>query len=471
LRSVDELGSAVLGPGDTARIGNVDLEYHRSLDFGTTEIIAREPGVTATIDRSVEPIDGAWGARSIVPTEQPSTFGVGDYRVELHPQISSGSPSRLEVRVLRRTCLPSESADWPEGDFASVWLGNTAMVVHSLNSDEGRIDVQLHENGAGETLRLQWAWNSLRGNYRDGIDVTPASVGRQFSGLGVRARIAQVEAGPGVVFDDGHWSSADGTPQVAVRVDIQRQAPGKAGPRQGLDGAGCGEPSLTELPLPTSAAQKPRRAGRAKVGLRSPVTLEGLSLSLSHEPGETAPSGRPSQMESWMLSAKDPSGQVLDNAWLFVGQPARLRVDDALLLIEPVKPPGFDPVRVRRFALACPQRWVGPMAAEPQVFWLGTLGITQVMFERAPLDYQLTAQLRAYGHDIHLLVGHSGDMSYSTAGLSPDDVGRRFWIGEREVELAAVEAGSGTHWDGNGWATTDGAGPNVLVYLRLHPKV
>ncbi len=470
LNAVDELGRELMKPGDTARIGNVDLEYHRSLNFGTTEVVVRRPGVTATIDKSIEPIDGAWGARSMVPTEAPLTFGVGDYRVELHPQPESGTPPTVELRLLRRTCPRSEATDWPKGDFASLWLGNSAMVVHMLNGDRDSLEVARYERSAGKTLRLQWRWSDLRGNYYDGLDITPSMVGRRLSGLGLDAHIAEIEPGPGVVFHDGQWSSATGTPQVAVRVDLQRRASPAATPPPEGDAPGCGAPSPTELPRPRSAAQKPRRSGRAKVGLGTPVVLEGLSLSLSHEPSEERPGGRSPLPESWLLSAEDSTGRVLDNTSLLGGQRNQLRVNDALLVLEPVAPPRFDPVRVRRWSLACPEEWEGPLPSEPQVFWLGTLGIETVSFKSAPLEYQLHAQLRMYGTEAQLNLSHNGDMSYSSTRLSPGHAGQRFWIGEREVEIAAVEAGEGTRWDGTGWLTRDDAGPNVLVYLRLHPR-
>lgn len=470
MHAVEEVGRQVLAPNDKARIGNVDIEYGTAVDFGTAEILVREPGLVAVIDRRVEPIDGAWGGRLPLPDNgEPIAFEVGPYRVEGHPVGDDPKLRPLEVRLLRRGCPSHAAADWPGSEVLSLWLGSATMRVQTLTAANGILQVTTSERNAGQGLHLRWSWSGVDGRYDDGVEVTPDAVGRRISGLGLEARVAAVQPADGVTFEQGHWSSDTGTPLVAVRLDVRRPARSPREPSPSPSGPGCGQPRSSAGPRPDDAARAPKVTQRVTVDTGTPASLGPLRLELEHRPAEEQPGYHPPLPESWILSARNASGQVLENAFLQAGHLPPMRVDDVLLLLEPKSPPRPVPVRVRRFSLACPEAWQGPMPSDERFWWMGTLGITQASFMGpGHLDYRLHAQIGAYGSDVNLSV--SGDpMSYSSSKVSSAIVGQRFRIRDREVEILAVEAGKGTRWDGKTWAFTGDAGPNVLVHLWHGP--
>lgn len=461
-----EIGRTTLAPGGKARIGNVDLVYAVDMMFGTRNAFTREDGLTATIDRTLEPIDGAYGGHERVGTGEPFTFEVGRYRIvaERHGTGTGPSPE-LDVIVRRRGCPGYVAGDWP-GDVASVWLGTTAVRAQTLTDGDRQVQLTTRERGVGEKFELHWTDSGSGARYGDSVELTPAAIGRTFEGVTHEGTIAAIEPGPGVTFRDGHWrlpGDARGV-ELAVRVDMRRKPrtiPPPSGPERAR---GCGEPRAGVQALPEDAARPPVARERLTVTRAKPAWIGTRELRLLYEPPEPQPGARRDIPERWTLSVIDPGNTVLENTMLQGRYDSpRVRVQLDLFQVEPAT--SIDPLTIRRFTVACPEEHRGPLSPAAHDVWLATTGLTFVELTSPGAD-SIFLQLQTYEMQVNLLAGR-GTASYSHGEASPDAAGDRFAIGDREVEILEIVGLGATTWDGKAWRTTDPDGPRVLAHVRI----
>lgn len=460
--ATDEIGRATITVGGKARIGNVDLTYVDDMMFGTRRAFDREPGLSAVVDPSVEPIEGAYGGQAKVRAGEPFTFEVGAYRIEGRASASAEKAPPLEVVVRRRGCPRHGVATW-SGDAASMWLGSTAMRAQTTTDGTRQVQVVVNEAGLGKGFVLRWSESGAGPSWGDAVDLTPAAVGRRFEGVSHEGRIAAIEPSAGASFVDGRWQAAgDGVVELAVRVDLRRRTrrvPTPAGP---VRVAGCGEPRVGPPALPTDALRAPVPGKRVKVGRGAPVTLDGRTLRLEYEPPEPRPGARPDFPERWTLAVIDASGAALSNTMLGGHHEVqRVRLGQEFLWVEPG--PAVDPVTVRHFTLACPAEHREALRVEAHEIVLSTagLGFVELGVGTEPALY---LQLSTHATGVHLSASR-GSASYSWGELVPDAAGDAFGLGDRDVEILEVGGFGATTWDGKAWQTTDADG--VRVFARI----
>jgi hypothetical protein len=455
-----EVGSVTLQEGKTARVGSIDLVYDRDMMFGTTEVFSRGPGLRATVDPQVEPLEGAYGGHAEIAVGRDISMRIGPYVVEGRPRTVSGVLPDVDVKVLRPGCATLARADWTE-ETGSLWLGSVAATHQHLTDGERTIEVSLMT--VQDQVRLLFNDHDQKVGFDTQIDLRPDSVGREIDALGHVTRIAAIEVDPAAKFVDGKWQHERGEAvRMAVRLDLRRTETRASPVTSTATEPGCGEAATRPLGRPEKALAPPRAAKRRKLTVGTAVPIAHGKVSLEHNPATVHHHRR--RGEYWTLSAHDPAGALLRSERVWPGV-TRMRIEDEIVRLQTASATAVEPMQAQSFTLACPSFQDTRLDPDAQDVWLGTHGLELVILRAAP-EQDIYLALGTHGDDVNLSVGRLGASYHHFQPANA--AGDTFVVGDRRVEVLEVLPAGRTSWAGDKWKV-DADGPHVLVHLRVSP--
>lgn len=435
------VGTGVVVPGGSLKIGTVDLRYDASTWIGTMRAGHHAPGLHVLLDRAEVDEHAPYGALEELRPDSLRTLEVSPYRLQL--RVGAGDPpADVAVSVTREVC-PRTGTLAPAATPRWLWLSTEG--IRWYTRDTGSL-LQI-----GLDLRDQQPWLTVRDSgYQQGLALRPGVPAQIRAGASTLV-VERVEMGAGTRYD-GRWH-AEGEPRAHVLVRLE-SGPTASFPAAAPASTICGEasPTRSEPPEALTAAPKIAERRRLQPGQHAafgPLTLDYGSFEIP------AHGGGPYREEAQTI----PNLQVLGpnrggtSLTHFLGEPRLLRIDTALLRVTADGDKGA--IRAERLALRCAAEQVMPPQVDPFYLWLGTLGHTYVRVG----DFDVKAlNLQVYPDAVKPSINFSSEHGSLMRTLGPELVGRGFTLDAHLVEIVDVQVGA---------AGTDGFGPAARVQVRV----
>lgn len=351
----------------------------------------------------------------------------GPTPTDLPPSLQPNPPTRCPISMHNQ---PSNAPSW-------LWLSTEGVRTHYI--DGSGPEVRLLPGGAAPRLGIRRDTTNSAS-----IEVRPD----RLRPLYVEHQVVtpeQVLPGPGTTFAGGWQAQGDARLHVRVRVE----AAAKRTPAAAVAASNpCGDPSAQRTTTPPDLTKAPTATGEFQVPLGRGFKLGALSLSfLSSE--KVLGDGPPTRQDLLTLNGPVPSEpRELE---LTKGGRGLLRADNEVWLVDSAAAEA--PVRVRRYAVACPILLASP--TPPGHVWMSTLGYNSVIVGD-PAAPTLTIQfVNSLGTPELQLKSANAQ---HTLRLEPKLVGAAYTAEEFTVEVVDVQT----------WSPTPEL-PVVNVQLKIAP--
>ena len=445
-RGMQPIGRGVLRAGESRTVGTVVVRYDASAWIGTMEVGHTAPAVTVEIDRA-EADGGPWGAQEELHADRSFPLHVGPYRVDIRSP--PGDPvESIDFTVARDACATATTiARSPLPLW--MWLSTEAIQQHTYDLQGPLLQARIAAQG--QTPRVDVS----ELGYQHWFTPRPGEV-RVLRVDQHVVTIDEVTPGPGTRHE-GAWIAA-GDARVHARVRVEAAGPVIPGEAVAATSP-CGDASPRRTVVPDALRVRPTPGEQVTLAPGERARLGALELERTTTVLQR-PGPRP-DVTHHALRLRGPTG----HPDVQLGEALRAQVvrrERELLRLDPVD---AGRLRVRSFALACPEGQVIPDPAAPTYVWLSAHGHT-----RASLGDEATPLLAL---QLHLdpdrpVLAVTGEQAHLSRSLTPGDVGRAYTIAGYLVEIVDVVAGDGTRAEQGRWIG-DGPAPAVHVQVRVSP--
>ncbi|MEZ4383335.1 MAG: hypothetical protein R3A79_18545 [Nannocystaceae bacterium] len=307
-----------------------------------------------------------------------TTERVDDLRVR---QRWTEARDAVEVRVTESSCpLDHEQLARPGADTPLwTWLSTQGLAAASFGHGHSeKLTLRLWQD-SGPRLAVDHNVLDSRANLWASVGLRPGASTEITLGS-AKLVVEEVLLGEATPRSSG---AAVEPPAVHARVRYERAAPTWSPPFVSGAGEACGSPAPRRDP-PVELLRAPSKAATHTLRADTPVTIEGVELTLELEALPEAPQGAsglglgggsgPRSRPIVEARRVDEDELVRRFSWL----PAEVRAGGSLVRI--ARPLGREPaaIELRVYPLTCPSGQVAALPGENSLIWLGSHGQHQV---------------------------------------------------------------------------------------------